>query len=82
MQPIRERDEVCVLQDFELLKQKLINTPILIAPNWEHLFKLKCDVSDVALGSGLNQRKEKVLHSINYPSKTFYASQSNYTVTD
>jgi len=35
-------DEKC-LQAFELLKKKLIEAYILIAPNWELPFELVCD---------------------------------------
>lgn len=72
-------DENC-LQAFVLL-QKLIEAPILIAPNWELPFELMCDVSDIAVGAVLGQRKEKMFHSIYYASKTLNATQSNYTVT-
>ncbi|XP_049350309.1 uncharacterized protein LOC125814904 [Solanum verrucosum] len=70
------------LQAFELLKKKLIEAHILIAPNWELPFELMCDASDVAVGVVLWQRKEKIFHSIYYASKTLDVAQSNYTVTE
>lgn len=76
-----EFDEKC-LQAFELLKKKLIEAPILIAPNWELPFKLMCDASDTTVGAVLGQRKDKVFQSIYYASKTLDAAQSNYIVTE
>ncbi|XP_049370630.1 uncharacterized protein LOC125835556 [Solanum verrucosum] len=74
-------DEKC-LQAFELLKKKLIEAHILIAKNWELLFELMCDASDIAVGAVLGQRKEKMFHSIYYVRKTVDAGQSNYIVTE
>ncbi|KAD4385220.1 hypothetical protein E3N88_25388 [Mikania micrantha] len=36
------------LRAFELLKEKLVNAPILIAPDWSSPFELMCDASDFA----------------------------------
>ncbi|XP_049342913.1 uncharacterized protein LOC125807236 [Solanum verrucosum] len=74
-------DEKC-FQAFELLKKKLIEAHILIAPNWELHFELMCDTSDIVVEAVLGQRKEKMFHSINYASKTLDAAQSNYSVTE
>nr|GFA77990.1 reverse transcriptase domain-containing protein [Tanacetum cinerariifolium] len=38
----------CV-ESFQTLKRKLIEAPILIAPNWDFPFKLMCDASDFAI---------------------------------
>ncbi|XP_015162004.1 uncharacterized protein [Solanum tuberosum] len=73
-------DEKC-WQAFEVLKKKLIEAPILIAPNWELPFELMCDTSDIEVGAVLGQRKDKMFHSIYYASNTLDATQSNYTVT-
>ncbi|XP_055812065.1 uncharacterized protein LOC129881982 [Solanum dulcamara] len=74
-------DDEC-LQAFELLKKKLIEAPILLAPNWELPFVLMCDASDTAVGAVLGQRKEKIFHSIYYASKTLDSTQANNTVTE
>nr|GEW92202.1 retrovirus-related Pol polyprotein [Tanacetum cinerariifolium] len=39
----------CV-EAFQTLKRKLTKAPILIAPDWDLLFKLICDASDFAIG--------------------------------
>ncbi|XP_049410539.1 uncharacterized protein LOC125873712 [Solanum stenotomum] len=65
----------------EVLKENLIEAPILIAPNWEMPFELMCDASDVVVGEVLGQRKEKVFHFAYYSSKTLDSAQVNYTMT-
>lgn len=37
------------LEEFEMLKQKLIEAFILIASNWQLLFEMMCDSSDIAV---------------------------------
>ncbi|XP_019051970.1 PREDICTED: uncharacterized protein LOC109114178 [Nelumbo nucifera] len=41
------------LQAFNTLKDKLINAPIMIAPDWTLPFELMCDASDSAVGAVL-----------------------------
>ncbi|GJX96656.1 reverse transcriptase domain-containing protein [Tanacetum coccineum] len=40
--------EECI-QAFQILKKKLTEAPILIAPNWDQPFELMCDASDYAI---------------------------------
>ncbi|GJW34376.1 reverse transcriptase domain-containing protein [Tanacetum coccineum] len=47
------------IEAFQTLKKKLIEAPILIAPDWDLPFELMCDASDYAIGAVLGQRKEK-----------------------
>ncbi|XP_027337231.1 uncharacterized protein LOC113850913 [Abrus precatorius] len=42
--------DVECLYAFELLKQKLISSPVIVAPDWNLDFELKCDASDYAVG--------------------------------
>ncbi|XP_073120515.1 uncharacterized protein [Henckelia pumila] len=44
---------------FKKLKEKLITSPILVAPDWELPFELMCDASDTAVGAVLGQRRNK-----------------------
>nr|XP_016506679.1 PREDICTED: uncharacterized protein LOC107824436 [Nicotiana tabacum] len=67
---------------FKELKKRLVTAPIIVAPNWEKLFKLMCDASDYALGAVLGQRKEKLMHPIYYASRTLSGAQLNYTVIE
>ena len=34
-----------------MLKDKLVSTPIVVAPDWSFPFELKCDASDFAIGA-------------------------------
>nr|GEU81457.1 reverse transcriptase domain-containing protein [Tanacetum cinerariifolium] len=38
------------IKAFQMLKKKLTEAPILIAPNWDLPFELMCDTSDFAIG--------------------------------
>nr|GEX27322.1 reverse transcriptase domain-containing protein [Tanacetum cinerariifolium] len=73
--------EDCI-KAFQTLKKKLIEAPILIAPNWDLPFELMCDVSDFAIGAVLGQRHEKHFKPIYYASKTMNNAESNYTTTE
>ncbi|GJS28869.1 reverse transcriptase domain-containing protein [Tanacetum coccineum] len=73
--------EECI-QAFQTLKKKLIEAPILIAPDWDQTFELMCDASDYAIGAVLGQRIEKHFRPIHYASKTMTEAESNYTTTE
>nr|GEY21100.1 reverse transcriptase domain-containing protein [Tanacetum cinerariifolium] len=66
---------------FRTLKDKLIEAPILTAPNWDQPFKLMCDANDYAVGAVLGQRIEKHFWPIHYASKTMNQAKTNYTTT-
>nr|GEV79527.1 reverse transcriptase domain-containing protein [Tanacetum cinerariifolium] len=68
----------CV-ETFQTLKRKLIEAPILIAPDWDMPFELMCDASDFAIGAVLGQRQDKHFRPIHYVSKTMTEAKSNYT---
>nr|GEX40875.1 reverse transcriptase domain-containing protein [Tanacetum cinerariifolium] len=70
------------IQAFQMLKKKLTEAPILIAPNWDLPFELMCDVSDFAIGAVLGQRHEKYFKPIHYASKTMNDAKTNYTTTE
>ncbi|GJS17181.1 reverse transcriptase domain-containing protein [Tanacetum coccineum] len=73
--------EECI-QSFETLKTKLIEAPILIAPDWDLPFEPMCDASDFAIGAVLGQRHEKHFWPIHYASKTMNEAESHYTTTE
>ncbi|GJZ32236.1 reverse transcriptase domain-containing protein [Tanacetum coccineum] len=70
------------IQAFEMLKKKLTEAPILIAPDWDLPFELMCDASDFAIGAVLGQRHEKHFRPIHYASKTMTEAESHYTTTE
>nr|GEV36054.1 reverse transcriptase domain-containing protein [Tanacetum cinerariifolium] len=63
------------------LKRKLTKAPILISPDWDMPFELKCDASDFAIGAVLGQRQDKHFRPIHYASKTMTEAEFNYTTT-
>ncbi|GKB91219.1 putative reverse transcriptase domain-containing protein [Tanacetum coccineum] len=63
---------------FELLKQKLYDTPILALPEGSDHFVVYCDASHKGLGVVLMQR-EKV---IGYASRQLKIHEKNYTIHD
>ncbi|GKC50199.1 reverse transcriptase domain-containing protein [Tanacetum coccineum] len=70
------------IQAFEMLKKKLTEAPILIAPEWDLPFELMCDASDFAIGAILGKRHEKHFRPIHYASKTMNKAESHYTTTE
>ncbi|GJZ26983.1 reverse transcriptase domain-containing protein [Tanacetum coccineum] len=70
------------IESFNTLKRKLIEAPILIAPDWDLPFELMYDASDFAIGAVLGQRKNKHFQPIHYASKTMTEAQAHYTTTE
>ncbi len=68
---------------FELLKEKLINSPVLIYPDFEKEFILYTDASNIALGAVLHQvGDDNKEHVIAYENKTLNKSEQNYSTTE
>ena len=65
-----------------MLKQALIEAPILQSPNWDLPFEIMCDASDYAVGAILGQQLDKKPTVICYASKTLIEAQMNYTTTE
>ena len=74
-------DESCRVA-FEEIKSKLIQAPVMAAPDWDQGFEIMCDASDFAMGAALGQRKEKIFRIIYYASRTFNEAQENYSTTE
>ena len=73
--------EECLVS-FETLKMKLINAPIMVAPDWNLPFELMCDASDFAVGAILVQSINKHFQPIYYASKTLNVVQENYSTIE
>ncbi|GKD39288.1 reverse transcriptase domain-containing protein [Tanacetum coccineum] len=69
------------IKEFNILKKKLTEAPILVAPDWDLPFEIMCDASDYAVGAVLGQRKTKYFQPIHYASKTMTDAQAHYTTT-
>ena len=67
---------------FEEIKIRLVQAPIMAAPEWDQEFEVLCDASDFAMGAILGQRKKKIFRAIYYASKTFNEAQENYSTTE
>ncbi|GJZ19771.1 reverse transcriptase domain-containing protein [Tanacetum coccineum] len=70
------------IEDFNILKKKLTEAPILVAPDWDLPFEIMCDASDYAVGAVLGKRKTKHFQPIHYASKTMTDAQAHYTTTE
>ncbi|GJY87996.1 reverse transcriptase domain-containing protein [Tanacetum coccineum] len=70
------------IEVFNILKKKLTEAPILVAPDWDLPFEIMCDASDYAVGAVLGQRKTKHFQPIHYASKTMTDAQAHYTTTE
>ncbi|GKA08834.1 reverse transcriptase domain-containing protein [Tanacetum coccineum] len=70
------------IEAFELLNEKLTNTPIMVSPDWSQPIELMCDAKDFGVGVVLGQREGKNFRPIHFASKTLNNAQQNYTVTE
>ena len=76
-----EFDDQCK-QVFLFLKEKLVSAPIVVAPDWDLLFELMCDVSDYTIGVALGQKRERTFQVIYYASRTLNDEKLNYATIE
>ncbi|KAL3702028.1 hypothetical protein R1sor_020050 [Riccia sorocarpa] len=68
---------------FELLKQRLIEAPVMQAPDWSIPFHILVDTSATATGSVLSQLdKDNKDHPIYYASRQLTKAERNYGATE
>nr|GEV66308.1 hypothetical protein [Tanacetum cinerariifolium] len=77
----RNSFQSCLSYLEKMLKRKLTEASILIAPDWGMPFELMCDASDFVVGAVLGQRQDKHFRPIHYANKTMTEAESNYTTT-
>jgi RNase H-like domain found in reverse transcriptase/Reverse transcriptase (RNA-dependent DNA polymerase) len=65
-------------KSFQLIKEKMTAAPILVLPNFENIFELECDASDVGIGAVLNQEGRPIA----FFSEKLLDSRKNYTTYD
>ena len=70
-------------QSFDLLKEKMVTTLILVFPDWTKTFHVHVDASSIALGIVLAQLGEGDLdHLIAFASRKLSSVECNYTTTE
>nr|XP_043638023.1 uncharacterized protein LOC122609028 [Erigeron canadensis] len=74
-------DRDCI-KAFEKLKKHLVDSPIVVSPDYASPFEIMCDASDFTVGDVLGQRIDKHFRPIYYASKTLNEAQRNYTTTE
>nr|GEU98673.1 hypothetical protein [Tanacetum cinerariifolium] len=62
---------------FNILKKKLTESSILVAPDWDLLFEIMCNASDFAVGAFLGQRKTKHFQPIHYATLKYLLSKQD-----
>src|SRR5882762_9438750 len=68
---------------FERLKQRFMETPVLIQPDPFAPFRLECDTSKKACGAVLSQKGDDGLwHPVVFMSKSFIEAERNYDIYD
>ena len=68
---------------FVNIKERLINAPILVPPNWSKAFHIHADASQTAMGVVLCQADDKKVHSpIFSASRNLSDPEWNYTTTE
>ena len=68
---------------FDMLKTRLIESPILAYPNFKRGFVLETDASVKGLGAVLSQGQEdQRLHPVAYASRALSAAEKNYSITE
>src|SRR5437764_15468370 len=70
-------------ESFKLMKKVLMETPVLIHPDFSKDFILSTDASGYALGAVLEQEGNNgKLHPIGYASKTLTQAEQKYSTTE
>jgi hypothetical protein len=68
---------------FDILKEKLSTTPILIFTNWEKEFHVHVDASGISLGAILAQPRDGTMdHPIYVSSRKLLQAEQNYTTIE
>ena len=67
---------------FEEIKSRLVQAPIMVAPEWDQEFEVMCNASHFAMGAVLGKIKEKIFRAIYYASITFNEAQENYSTIE
>ena len=70
-------------KSLDVLKEKMVITPILVFLNWKKEFHVHVDASCIVLGAMLTQANEGELdHPIAFSSKKLSKAEKNYSTTE
>ena len=70
------------IKRIQILKDKLVQSPILTLPDYSKVFYLRTDASDTGLGAVLLQRVDDTLMPIAYASRNLQDRERRYSVID
>jgi len=75
-------DEDCQ-HSLDVLKDKMVTTPILVFPNWKKKFHVHVDTSFIVLGIALTQEGERETdHLIGFARRKLSKAEKNYSTTE
>jgi hypothetical protein len=70
-------------QGLDIVKEKMVKTPILVFPDWENTFHVQIDASTITLGEILAQSRAWDLdHPIAFASRKLSEYEKNYNTTE
>src|SRR5277367_3903472 len=70
-------------ESLNILKEKMVTTPILVFPDWSKEFHVHVDASSIALGIVLAESGEgNIDHPIAFASRKLCTAEKNYTTTE
>lgn len=78
---IRDWDSGCDAA-FRNLKERLMNAPIMRAPDWALPFRCHIEASQLAVGGTLTQVTKNGEHAISYFSRRLSPAEENYSAND
>jgi len=67
---------------FRKLKQELVQSPILVFPDFKNNFEIFTDASKLAIGAALCQRVNNVVHPVSFASRQLNKNEVNYSTTE
>ena len=67
---------------FKILKQQLLQAPILLYPDFDLKFSIYTDASNVGIGAALTQVVDGVIHPIAYASRQLSSTERNYSTSE
>jgi len=67
---------------FNEIRERLINPPVMAAPNFSKPFVIRCDASSVGIGAALLQKHDKGYRVIQYASRALSDRERRYSTVE